>query len=184
MSFSNENAAFESKLFAIKEESYGSSYKKHLLEQYTLYVEMADRISARRSKANTFFLSVSTLLVTAIGILAKFESDFGSLNLWWVLITSFAGILFCWTWLSTINSYRQLNTGKFKVINTIESRLPLAMYDAEWLFLKPKTGVSRYKQLTVVETLVPKIFGRVYFALMIIAIIALINSWFPLICQS
>ena len=181
ISFSNENAAFESKLFAVEEKDYGSDYKKHLLEQYKLYVEMADRISSRRSKANTFFLSCNTLLVTAIGILSKLESGFESLNLWWVLTTSFAGILFCWTWLTIINSYRQLNTGKFKVINTIELRLPLAGYGAEWLFLKPKRGISRYKQLTVVETLVPKIFGVVYFALMIVATILLANPWFALL---
>jgi len=30
-------------------------YKEHLLEQYKIYVEMADRISARRNLANVFF---------------------------------------------------------------------------------------------------------------------------------
>ena len=180
MDFTNENATFQSELFAVKEKDYGNDFKKHLLEQYKLYVEMADRISSRRSKANTFFLSVNTLLVTAIGVLSKLESGFETLNLWWVLTTSFAGILFCWAWLSIINSYRQLNTGKFKVINTIEQKLPLAMYKAEWSYLKPKRGISRYKQLTVVEILVPKIFGIVYFVLMLLAIFLLVNSWLAL----
>ena len=178
--FSDENAAFRSELFAVEEKDYGKDYKQHLLELYNLYVEMADRISQRRSKANTFFLSVNTLLVTAIGILSKLESGFEILNSWWVLTTSLAGILFCWTWLSIVNSYRQLNTGKFKVINTIEQKLPLALYKAEWSYLKPKGGTSRYKQLTVVEILVPKIFGVVYFVLMIMAAILLVNSWFTL----
>ena len=31
-----------------------------LLEQYKIYVEMADRISARRGLANTFFLTLNT----------------------------------------------------------------------------------------------------------------------------
>lgn len=181
MNFTNENAAVESELFAVDEKDYGKDYKKHLLEQYKLYVEMADRISSRRSKANTFFLSVNTLLVTAIGVLSKLESGFETLNLWWVLTTSFAGILFCWTWLSIINSYRQLNTGKFKVINTIERKLPLAMYKAEWSHLKPERGVSKYKQLTVVEIVVPKIFGGVYLVLMIMAVLLLVNSWFTLL---
>lgn len=176
-----ENAVFKSELFTAEEKDYGKDYKRHLLEQYSLYVEMADRISQRRSKANTFFLSVNTLLVTAIGVLSKLESDFEILNSWWALTTSLAGILFCWTWLSIINSYRQLNTGKFKVINTIEQKLPLAMYKAEWSYLKPKGGASRYKQLTVVEVLVPKIFGLVYLVLMIMAAILLINSWVTLL---
>lgn len=180
MDSTNEGAIPKSELFAVEEKDYGKDYKKHLVEQYKLYVEMADRISSRRSTANTFFLSVNTLLVTAIGILSKLESGFETLNLWWVLITSFAGVLFCWTWLSIINSYRQLNTGKFKVINTIEQKLPLAMYKAEWAYLKPNRESSRYKQLTVVEILVPKIFGVVYFVLMIMAVLLLLNSWFTL----
>ena len=86
-----------SELLAVEEKNYGKDYKQHLLEQYKLYVEMADEVSSRRSKANNFFLSVNTLLVTAIGVLTELESSFITLNLWWVLISSFAGVLFSWT---------------------------------------------------------------------------------------
>lgn len=171
-----QNDSLESDLLAVKGKEYGKNHKQHMLELYKLYVEMADNVSARRSKANTFFLSVNTLLVTAIGILSELQSGFETLNLWWVLVTSFAGILFCWTWLSTVNSYRQLNTGKFKVIHLIERKLPLAMYTAEWSYLKPKEGVSGYKRLTVVELWVPKIFAVVYLVLMIIGAILLVKS--------
>ena len=171
----NENTVSE--LFAMDENGYGENYKQHLLEQYKLYVEMADKISERRAKANTFFLSVNTLLVTAIGVLSKLQSGFEILNLWWVLVTSFAGILFCWAWMSIIHSYRQLNTGKFKIILLIEAKLPLAMYKTEWSYLKPKRGLSKYTQLTVVEPLVPKIFALVYFVLMIMAAILLTSPW-------
>jgi hypothetical protein len=173
----NKTDNFEAVLFAVDEKSYGEKYNQYLLEQYKLCVEMADRISSRRSKANTFFLSVNTLLVTAIGILTELGSSFASLNLWWVVVTSFAGILFCWTWLSTINSYRQLNSGKFKIINTIEQKLPLAIYKAEWAYLKPKNKTDRYKQLTIVELWVPKIFGVTYSVLMLIAIF-LLFGWY------
>ena len=40
-------------------------------EQYKLYVEMADRVSARRSLANTFFLTLNTALFTPIGVFWK-----------------------------------------------------------------------------------------------------------------
>jgi len=172
------NDNFVSELLAVEEKDYGKDYKKHLLEQYKLYVEMADKVSSRRSRANTFFLSVNTLLVTAIGVLTELESSFVTLNLWWVLISSFAGVLFSWTWVSTINSYRQLNRGKFDVIiPLIEKKLPLAMFKAEWSYLKSKRGTSRYKQLTVVEVLVPKIFAGIYVALMVVATSLLLNSW-------
>jgi len=172
-----DNDDLISELFSVNEENYGENYKQHLLELYKIYVEMTDNISSRRSKSNTFFLSVNTLLVTAIGILSELGSRFEILNVYWVLITSFSGVLFCWTWLSTINSYRQLNSGKFKVIHLIEEKLPLAMYKAEWKYLKPKREVDRYKQLTIVESWVPRIFACVYLALMIIATILLIAPW-------
>ena len=37
---------------AISQSTYGELHKPHLLEIYKLYVEMADRISARRQSAN------------------------------------------------------------------------------------------------------------------------------------
>jgi len=33
-----------------------------VMDQYKLYVEMADRVSARRSLANTFFLTLNTAI--------------------------------------------------------------------------------------------------------------------------
>lgn len=47
--------------------NYGS-YERHLLEQYRLYVEMADRIAARRHTANTFFLTSNTAFVSFIAL--------------------------------------------------------------------------------------------------------------------
>lgn len=55
-------------------ESYGAEFEKHLFEQYKLYVEMADRISARRMLANSFFVGVHTALITAFTVLLK-END-------------------------------------------------------------------------------------------------------------
>lgn len=52
-------------------EAYGSEFEKHLFEQYKLYVEMADRISARRMLANSFFVGVHTALITAFTVLLK-----------------------------------------------------------------------------------------------------------------
>ncbi len=42
-----------------------------VMDQYKLYVEMADRVSARRSLANTFFLTLNTAIFTAIGVFWK-----------------------------------------------------------------------------------------------------------------
>lgn len=165
----------KSKLFAIDEKSYGQSYKDHLLEQYKLYVEMADKVSSRRATTNTFFLSLNTLLITAVGILSRLGSSFVSFNLSWVVIASIAGILFCWAWHVIIRSYCQLNRGKYKIINMMEKRLPVAMYEAEWSCLKSRRGALKYKELTAVELWVPRVFGFLYLVLMVIGLILAIT---------
>jgi hypothetical protein len=42
-----------------------------LLDQYKLYVEMADRISARRGLTNTFFLTLNSAIFALFGVLWK-----------------------------------------------------------------------------------------------------------------
>ena len=56
--------------------TYGKEYSNHLLAQYKICVEMADKISARRCTANNFFLSINTFLLTAIGVLSKLGFEF------------------------------------------------------------------------------------------------------------
>src|SRR3954447_24563600 len=48
-------------------EGTGEKYQAAILEQYKLYVEMADRISNRRGLTNTFFLTLNTAIFTIIG---------------------------------------------------------------------------------------------------------------------
>ena len=50
---------------------YGDNYQAHLLEQYKLYVEMADRISQRRDHANRFYASAVSAIVALLVVTAK-----------------------------------------------------------------------------------------------------------------
>lgn len=161
----------DSQLFTVDEKSYGNTYKKHLLEQYKLCVEMADRISARRSTANSFFLSVNTLLVAAIGILPQLGSNFISFSLLWAIIASAAGILFCLCWATTIRRYRDLNMAKFDVINAIEERLPASAFKTEWKYLCKEKKADEYKHLTATEHWVPIIFAALYVLLIVVTLI-------------
>lgn len=161
----------DSQLFSFDEKAYGSNYKKHLLEQYKLCVEMADRISSRRSTANKFFLSINTLLVSVIGALSRLGSNTIPFNLLWAILASVAGILFCWCWATTIRSYRDLNTAKFTVINAIEKRLPASAFTCEWKCLNPEKKASEYRPLTAVEYWVPIIFAALYVLLIVVILI-------------
>jgi hypothetical protein len=52
-------------------EGASEKYQIAILEQYKLYVEMADRISNRRGLTNTFFLTLNTVIFTIIGVFWK-----------------------------------------------------------------------------------------------------------------
>lgn len=158
-------------LFVAKEKDYGDKYKSHLLEQYKLCVSMADKNSSRRTAANNFYLSLNTLLIMVIGILSRLGTSFAAFYPWWIIIASFAGMLFCWIWRVNIRCYKELSEAKFKVINTIEQKLPVAAFEAEWECLNKENKTSKYPRLTRVERWIPLIFAALYFVLIIIALI-------------
>ncbi len=139
-------------MIANSAEKYGENYQSHCLEMYKLYVEGAEKISDRRHLANSFFLTINTALIGIVGYVG------GSIGKWnWVV--SVAGIALCWVWCRLIRSYKDLNSGKFKVVHEIEKELPLAPYDAEWEALGRGTDSKLYLQFTRIEKLVPLIFG-------------------------
>lgn len=143
-------------LQGVPADEYGSSYRDHALEMYKTYVEMADRISERREKANSFFLTVNTAL---IALLAK--DAFGSnaadprgLE----LLVPVAACVLCYLWYRIIRSYRDLNSAKFKVVHAIECQLPLRPYDAEWESVERGKNPQLYLPFTHVEKVVPWLF--------------------------
>jgi hypothetical protein len=146
-------------------------YREHILEQYKLYVEMADRISSRRDIANTFFLTLNGLVLGSAGILI--EKSF-SLSQKWALIFPLAVLLLqCFFWNRLINSFKQLNGVKFYIVGELETRLPASPYrKAEWETLL-KEGKDRkvYWPLTHVEAKIPLIFAGAY-------LFAAIALWF------
>jgi hypothetical protein len=143
-------------------DAYGAEYENHLFEQYKLYVEMSDRISTRRMLANSFFVGVHTALITAFTVLLKE----GILHHSLVGYAPFlAVILLCYIWWRIVFSYRQLNSGKFKIIHALEARLPVAPYDSEWEVLGAGKNAKLYRPLTHVENWVPLCFGLLYLLL-------------------
>jgi hypothetical protein len=135
------------------------------LELYKLAVEMADRISARRAIANSFFLTVNTGLAALLG---------GNQLRWYVAV---AGIVFALAWWWLLQSYRKLNSAKFEVINSLEARLPRQIFSEEWEHLNSLKAPRRlwpyraltawingYHELGTVERLVPIAFVAIYVA--------------------
>jgi hypothetical protein len=121
-----------------------------ILEQYKLYVEMADRISQRRQAANRFYISLLSGLGGLYLLLEKILETQPSTIIWAVLT-----IIISLLWWLNIHSYRQLNTGKFKVIHEMEQQLPFACYDKEWDYLGRGKRNRLYRKLSKVEGYVP-----------------------------
>ncbi|MGA4991374.1 RipA family octameric membrane protein [Nonomuraea bangladeshensis] len=131
-----------------------------LLEQYKLYVEMADRVSARRGLTNTFFLTLNAALFALIGTLMTRESAVAS---WILFFPLLAMLLQCFAWFWLLRSYRQLNAAKYAVVGALEERLPASPYwRAEWEALGRGTDPARYWPLSHLEQWVPLLFAAVY----------------------
>jgi len=150
---------------AISPDSYSGDYYGHLLEEYKLYVEMADRMSSRRVQASQFYISLLSTLFGVIAILVEkkvFPGSEGS----FLLLGSLLGLFLCFIWYVNINSYKQLNSLKFKVIEEMEVQLPFPCYSREWQIEK-KT--KQYQRLSKVEKYVPLSIALLYLGLAIYA---------------
>jgi len=64
------NNTKNSQLFSADKGQYGDQYNEHLLEQYKIYVNSAEKNSEQRLKANEFFLAVNTAIVALLGFVA------------------------------------------------------------------------------------------------------------------
>src|SRR5690348_7876587 len=103
------------------------------LELYRITVEMADRISARRGVANSFFLTLHTALIASLALLERgathSEDRIGKVvhsetvqpvDSFYIGIVAAAGLVLALAWWLLLRSYRDLNKEKFKVIHRLE----------------------------------------------------------------
>ena len=158
-------------------EDYGEKHQDHLLEQYKLYVEMADRVSQRRDQSNRFYVTIVSALAAIVVIIARFGvPENGALLEVAFLVIGLFGLALSVVWHFNIRSYRTLNSAKFDIINRIEKQLPVKGYSDEWEILSnPPQGRPQYQQLTRVEQFVPVIFTALFAALTIYALYLLLT---------
>lgn len=154
------------------EQQTSETQQESLLKQYKLYVEMTDRLTARRSDTNKFYLTLLTGLFAVVSfVVEKSGLQIAEKNLVLVGI-GLLGIVLCVIWFSNIRSYRLINSCKFQVINEMEKDLPFPSYTREWKLL---TGEDkhRYLQFTAIERVVPFAIAILYLALTIFAVLGL-----------
>jgi hypothetical protein len=128
--------------------------QKELLDLYKTIVGSSEALVQRRQSVNTFFLSINGALLTACGLIVQsaHAERLGALG---ITVLAVAGLVLCAAWASLIRSFGQLNRGKFKVINALESRLKAAVYAAEWEALGRGEDPKIYRSFTSREIWVP-----------------------------
>lgn len=155
--------------------SYGANFQSHLLEQYKMYVEMMDRVTERRGKTNTFYLSLLSGLLTLVPVLVEKILLPQSKDKYIVLlILATLGFCLCFIWRSNIDSYKQINFLKFQVIYEIEPNLPFPCYKREWEILEENPRIQ-YRRLSKIEKYVPLILAIPYLGLFIYSLSSLLR---------
>ena len=80
-------------------------------------------------------------------------------------------MLVAYTWRRMVSSFKQLNAGKFAVIEQLERHLPAAMFRAEWVALGEGRDRRKYVPFTETEGRLTVGFGIAYFALVVAGIV-------------
>ncbi|ELR97402.1 hypothetical protein [Gloeocapsa sp. PCC 73106] len=149
--------------------------QKLILEQYKLYVETMEKLVARRQTlhsimliGNAFLMSVAGFFVTKVELPSRFPSGVG------VMTVALAGILLSLTWQKLSKYYGLLNRRKFEVIHTLETRLPVSLFWAEWVALGKGKNKDKYQSMAQIEAMIPIIFIVCYAALILFALFLMV----------
>jgi len=149
-------------------ESPNDKYLAAILEQYKLYVEMAERVSQRRGAANSFFLTLNSAILTTIGI---FWTDHIEAPSWLLGMPLVGAVVQCGGWYMLVRSYRQLSSAKWSAVAAFEERLPAFAYsEAEWQSLARGADWRVYLPLTRLEQWIPATFASIYIIALVLAL--------------
>ena len=149
-----------------------------VLEVYKLAVEMADRVSARRSLANNFYLTIHSAFVAGLLVSVSGREQDVAPNGVILACVAAAGVALALLWWCSLVGYQQLNRAKFRAINLIEEALPAKPLSREWELLEGEQLAGwrhRYRELGWAERRVPLLFIALYIA--VLAVEAAQHYW-------
>ena len=104
------------------------------IEQYKIMVGSTEKVTDARLKVNNLFFTMTSSILSVAFVLGKTYS-FVPLSILAMLVLTALALLITYFWDKLVNSYRKLNTGKFKVIDRIEKELRSNMFEEEWRIL-------------------------------------------------
>jgi hypothetical protein len=128
------------------------------LEQYKLILGTTESLEGRRQTLHTFFMSINSLFLAAIGLLAKESLDNAGVAIG-VIVLGIAGGVLSESWRRQVIAYGNVAASKWTVINEFEAGLPTRPFCAEWQALQRRPG---YRSFTSNEMNVPLAFLVLY----------------------
>jgi hypothetical protein len=133
------------------------SQADRVLEQYKLVLGTAESLESRRQTLHTFFMSINSLFLAAVGVLGKESFDTPRLGIA-VIVLGAVGVLLSASWLLQISAHGRLFSSKWEVINALEQVLPSQPFRAEYKSLRRRG----YRPFTDIEKRIPWSFAGLY----------------------
>lgn len=139
------------------------------LEQYRLLSESIDYTSDIREGANSFWISVNSLLISGVAYLRGFESinrEQYAFLMWSSLIL---GICLCYSWLTSLGNIKKSIDTRNQIMIEIEKFLPVKIFTST---LGHPENLENRASITLKEMLVPGTFllGYIFFAILLLCI--------------
>lgn len=153
----------------------GSALNFNKFEEYKLFVEDTARFSERRQSVNNSYVTINSIILTALAFLVK---DAGFDRPWQafaVIPVSLAGAVICWRWVMIINNYKKLVGFRIDQLRIMESDPGMAgchrMYHKEDVLYPgdagEKTTTHKALSFSEKEKFLPYIFAALYVTLAI-----------------
>lgn len=151
--------------------------KEELFEQYKIFVQTSEDLVKRKQNVNNFYVTLNSVILSAIVSVMCAINDlpvlFGTVKVSLIIsvFTALIGLIICFSWISLLNSYADLNSSKMKIIEYIEQHLALNLYETEWTVMTQKVGKKKYKSFSKKEKVIANLFGILYLIIVILGII-------------
>ncbi|SEV94658.1 RipA family octameric membrane protein [Natrinema salifodinae] len=140
--------------------------RTEVIDQYTTYVNTTLNVSNRRMRNNRFYVLLLSGTLAILSVLADTQiiEEAG------LLLAGLLGFALCVLWYLSIVSYKQLNSGKYEVITSMEEDLPAEPFDDEWEVLDEGQNWRTYITHTRVERKIPGVLAIPYLLISIYAV--------------
>jgi hypothetical protein len=138
-----------------------------LIQLFQILTESSEQLTNRRQGLNTFFLTINTALIGAIGWLASTlvikPGDFMQMihfvpreKFLFALLLAATGMGLCFIWCQFLKSYNIVSQSKIEIVKVIEQELPYRLFSGQYSIVE--NDDNHYWPFTTLELLVCLVF--------------------------